>query len=239
LRVISWNIKRSTAAIDFAFDELKADVLLAQECNLLTHPNLESVGHFISERWVSHKWGNVIFSKLPLQAIELNSEYKGSLTVASVPSELGKLALINIYGLFEPVMPGSRLKNVNPGLHRKLSDLTPMLWNRVKYGFDGFLLMGDLNHDRRMDTLPSFKRKGAFPAQRLMERIEDFQMTDLLLRDYPEYVQTYRAVRGNFPWQLDHAFASTKHSKRIRSTVFNSSEIESLSDHNPVVVDIF
>ena len=238
MRVISWNIKRSTAAIDFAFDELKADVLLAQECNLLTHPDLESEGAFISERWVRHRWGNVIFSKLPLQAVELSSEYIGSLTVASVPSELGNLALINIYGLFEPVMPGSRVKSVNPGLHRKLSDLTPMLWNRVKHGFDGFLLMGDLNHDRRMDTLRSFKRKGAFPAQRLMERIEDFQMTDLLLRDYPDFVQTYRAVRGDFPWQLDHAFASTRMAGRMKVEVVTNAGIEQLSDHSPVVVDI-
>ena len=238
MKVISWNIRKNPSALDFAFDALKADVLLAQECNVLQRPGLESVGQFIDERWVSHKWGNVIFSRKPLRKFELNTEYKGSMTLASVASEVGELALINVYGLFEPVLPGSRIKNVNPGLHRKFSDLTPLLWNRVSHDFDSFLLMGDLNHDRRMDSHPNFKRRGSLPAERLMQRIEDFQMTDLLIRDYPDYVQTYRAVRGNFPWQLDHAFASNSVAGKMIANVVSNPVIESLSDHNPVVIDI-
>jgi endonuclease/exonuclease/phosphatase (EEP) superfamily protein YafD len=238
VRIISWNIRRNNAAIDFAFDELGADVLLTQECSSIDYPRFNSLGKFIDERSVKRKWGNLVFSRVPVQPIEVITEYKGSLTLASVDSELGQLGLINLYGLFEPVSPGSRQKLANPGLHRRLSDLAPLLWGRVSHDFDGFLMMGDLNHDRRMDYHPNFRRKGASPAQRLMERIEDFQMTDLLLKEYPDGVQTYRPVRGDFPWQLDHAFASTQLSTGMKAEVASSAQIEQLSDHNPIVVEI-
>ena len=84
MRLVSWNIRKNPQAVEYAFDALGADVLLAQECNKRSQPGLESVGEFIDERWVRHKWGNMIFSKTRLSPLLLESEYKGSMTAASV-----------------------------------------------------------------------------------------------------------------------------------------------------------
>ena len=238
MRVVSWNLRRNAKAIDYAFDVLNADILLAQECNQMNHPGLFTTGRFIDERWVKHKWGNISFSKNPVEEIEIDSGYLGSMHLFSVLSPIGKLALGNLYGLFEKVAPESRNKMVTSGLHRKLSDLSPLLWARVPHDFEAFMLMGDLNLDRRMDEHPNFRKKNQNPVAGVMKRFEDFQLEDLLLRDYPEYVQTYRPVRGNFPWQLDHAFASRKVSHRLKTIVISGPAVDSLSDHNPIVVDI-
>ncbi len=238
MRVISWNVRKNPRAIEFALGELGADVLLAQECNVLSRDGLYSTGSFIDERWVAHKWGNVIFSKTPLETITVNTEYQGSLSLAAVDSPLGLLGLINIYGLFEKASPDSSKKLATPGMHRKLSDLSPLLWGKSEDQLDAFLVMGDFNHDRRMDEHKNFRRIGAAPFSGLFKRIEDFQLTDLLQRDFPEGVKTYHAVRGNFPWQLDHAFISSKVAGEARVRVLFSDEIDSMSDHRPVVVEL-
>lgn len=238
MRIISWNIRKNPKAIDFALDELGADVLLAQECNALSRNGLYSTGSFIDERWVAHKWGNVIFSKAPLKAITINTEYLGSLSSAVIASPVGRIGLINIYGLFEKVSPDSSKKLATPGMHRKLSDLSPLLWGKSEHQLDAFLVMGDFNHDRRMDEHKNFRRIGAAPFSGLFKRIEDFQLTDLLKRDFPEGVMTYHAVRGNFPWQLDHAFVSTNVQNRFTTQVLSGNHLRKFSDHNPVIVEL-
>jgi len=238
MKIASWNVRRNSKCVDYAFEVLEVDVLLTQECRMLSHPKLEYSGDYIDERWVKHSWGNVTFSRFPIQRFQLETEYKGSLNLTGMESDYGKLALVNIYGLFEKSGPHSSSKMASPGLHRKLSDLSPLFWDKSRHDFQGFLVMGDLNHDRRMDVHPNFKRRGAFPHEGLMKRIEDFQMTDLLLRDFPEFIQTYRSVRGNFPWQLDHAFISNSLAKHASAHVVSNKEIEQLSDHNPVVVTL-
>lgn len=242
MRVISWNIRRNPKCVDVAFKELGADVLLAQECNVFQHPKYQSVGEKVDERWVKHSWGNVTFSKLSLETIEIHSEYKGSLNMTKLQTKLQtknfNLGLVNIYGLFEKINPESKRKMATPGLHRKLSDISPFLWHKTDLDFTGFLIAGDLNHDRRMDSLKSFRKKHSTPFSGLFQRIEDFQMTDLLFQKYPDGVQTYKSVRGNFPWQLDHAFVSNKLAERASVYVDQIGLERGLSDHNPVVVDL-
>jgi endonuclease/exonuclease/phosphatase family metal-dependent hydrolase len=211
---------------------------MTQECNVLEIDGLHSVGDFVDERWVKHRWGNVTFSRSPLQRLELATEYRGSLNTSLVSSPLGPLVVVNLYGLFERVTEGSTKKLATPGLHRKLSDLSPLLWKRVGLPADNFLLAGDLNHDRRMDTHKNFRKPNAQPFSGLFSRFEDFGLTDLLHRDYPDGIQTYKSVRGSFPWQLDHAFMSNKVANRARAYVESGRQLESLSDHYPVVIDI-
>jgi len=238
MRLVSWNIRRNPDCIDVAFGELGADVLLAQECNVFSHSRLSALGEGIDERWVKHNWGNVVFSKLPIEKIEIDSEYQGSLTIAKVSHDRLNLAVINAYGLFERIGPNSRKKMATPGLHRKLSDLSPILWKRVDIDVHGFLLAGDLNHDRRMDSHKTFKKKDSNPHSGLFERIEDFQLTDLLVKKYPDGVQTYKSVRGDFPWQLDHAFVSNGLASTANAFVSEIGLTQGLSDHNPVIVDL-
>lgn len=238
MRVVSWNIRRNPKCIDVAFDELGADVLLAQECNVFRHSRYQTVGERVDERWVKRSWGNVTFSKLPLEKIDIESEYRGSLNVAKVSHDNFSLGLINIYGLFEKISADSSRKMATPGIHRKLSDLSPVLWNKFDFGVRGFLVAGDLNHDRRMDTHKTFRKKYSNPFAGLFKRIEDFQLTDLLFRDNPEGVQTYKSVRGDFPWQLDHAFVSTKLAEKTGVLVSPIGLERGFSDHNPVVIDL-
>jgi endonuclease/exonuclease/phosphatase (EEP) superfamily protein YafD len=236
MRLVSWNIRKNPQAVEYTFDALGADVLLAQECNKRSQKGLESVGEFIDERWVGRKWGNMIFSKTPLSPLLLETEYKGSMTAASVESPIGKLGLVNLYGLFEKVSPEVSKKSVVAGLHRKLSDLSPLLRGQIASDCAGFLMAGDFNVDRRMDSHKNFKRGDTRPVGGVMARIEDFGLTDLLRRDYPDYVQTYRPVRGSFPWQLDHAFVSDSIAGRAAVEVLSSGEIDALSDHRPILV---
>jgi endonuclease/exonuclease/phosphatase family metal-dependent hydrolase len=89
-----------------------------------------------------------------------------------------------------------------------------------------------------MDEHKNFRRVGTAPFSGLFKRIEDFQLTDLLQRDFPEGIQTYQAVRGNFPWQLDHAFVSASVQRRFTSDVLSGDHLRQLSDHNPVIVEL-
>jgi len=238
MRIISWNLRRNPDAVEYAFDVLGADVLMAQESSLHNFGGLDLMGQFIDERWVKHRWGNGIYSKTKLTPIPCVTEYRGSLGSAAIDSPLGSLCLLNVYGLFEKVSPETRKKSAIAGLHRKLSDLAPLLRRQVQINVHEFLLVGDLNIDRRMDSHPNFRRKGVEPAEGVFKRIEDFQMTDLLRRDYPECVQTYRSVRGNFPWQLDHAFVSSPAAQRVTAQVLTTKEIDAMSDHRPIVLEI-
>jgi hypothetical protein len=140
MRIVTWDIRKNPAAITFAFDVLKADVLMAQECSTRELPGLEVVGANIEERWVKHRWGNHIFYKVPISRLEFPTEYKGSLTVTTVQTATGLLGLINIYGLFGRIGPGETKKLVTPGIHRKLSDLSPLLWRKAPGAIDRFVI---------------------------------------------------------------------------------------------------
>jgi len=238
MRIVTWNIRKNPDAVAFAFDSLGADVLLAQECHTRELSGLSVVGANIEERWVKHKWGNYTFSKMLLARVEFPTDYKGSLTVTTVQTATGLLGLINIYGLFERIGPGETKKLVTPGIHRKLSDLSPLLWRKAPGAIDRFVIGGDFNHDRRMDTHPSFKKLKATPFSGLFARVEDFGMTDLLHAQFPEGIQTFRAVRGEYPWQLDHVFVSNKLASTCDISVHDSSEVHKMSDHNPVILDL-
>lgn len=238
MRIISWNIRRNSRAVEFAFDHLPADLVLAQEAKWLDLPGVACIGTNIDERWVKHPWGNYTFSRTPSSIFEFPTEYSGSLHLASVESQFGRLGLVNIYGLFEKIAEDSKKKLATAGVHRKLSDLSPILWNRLDHDFDHFVLAGDLNHDRRMDTHKSFRRQGTEVFSGLFERIEDFGMVDLLHRDFPDGVQTYRSVRGNFPWQLDHVFVSKSLASRCTVEVLDNSAVRELSDHNPILIEL-
>ena len=158
--------------------------------------------------------------------------------MVSLDTPIGQLLLFNIYGLFEPVEPGSKKKMATPGLHRKLSDISPLLWNKLDIEASHVLIAGDLNHDRKMDQHKSFRRPNSEVFDGVFSRFEGFGLVDLLSRDYADGVSTFEAVRGGASWQLDHAFASRALAVRISTWVDDSSETRPLSDHRPVVIDL-
>jgi endonuclease/exonuclease/phosphatase family metal-dependent hydrolase len=62
-------------------------------------------------------------------------------------------------------------------------------------------------------------------------------MTDLLHAQFPEGIQTYRAVSGEYPRQLDHVFVSNNLASACGISIYDSSEVLKMSDHNPVILD--
>lgn len=238
MRIVSWNVNRNVYCVDYAFDYLGADVVMTQEGKMSDYPEVHAVGSDVDERWTKRRWGNYTFSKHPVQALEFPTEYRGSLHGVSLDSSIGQILLFNIYGLFEPVEPGSRKKIATPGVHRKLSDISPVLWKKLDLNHEHVLIAGDLNHDRKMDRHKSFRRPNSEVFDGVFSRFEDFGLVDLLNRDYPDGVSTFEAVRGGASWQLDHAFASRALAGRASTWVDDSSETRPLSDHRPVVMDI-
>lgn len=242
MKIVSWNVRHSKRAFSFATESLGADVLMLQESSLLQGAPLGwSVrGANLDEGGKKLGWGTHILSRLPLGEVTIETRYQGSMTVATVTARNGlTLGLINIYGMFEKPPGGVGESKANLGLHRKLSDLGWWFYGLTPPKVDGFILAGDLNHDRRMDTHPTFRKKGRRPAATLFNRITDFGLVDLLREEFPEGVQTHWHIKSSFPWQLDHVFLSPSIGKvGFTVDVLQTEEVLALSDHAPVVLEL-
>ncbi len=243
LTIVSWNVAQRKKAFAHALDRLEADLLLLQESSLPNHQTplgLNWVGGNIAERGANYTWGTHILSPHPLEKVEIDTEYKGSLSTAICHLPNGKkIGVVNIYGLFErhPDRPGQSIANL--GIHRKLSDVGWWLWGRVGPKVDGFVLGGDFNNDRRMDLDRSFGKKYSRSANTLLDRVVDFGLTEVLAEKHPNGIQTHWHVRSEKPWQIDHLFASPKIlGKNWNVEVPQSKEGRSTSDHAPIILTI-
>ena len=95
--------------------------------------------------------------------------------------------------------------------------------------------------DRRLDDNPTgtrFAKKGQRVRNAFFDAILSLGFYDCIKKSYPDYVQTYRAGRGDYPWQLDHMFATESLYDRLESVhiVANAATIKA-SDHNPIVAE--
>lgn len=100
------------------------------------------------------------------------------------------------------------------------------------------LIAGDFNMDRRMDENPTgsvFALKDTYPTNNFFNAIEDMGFHDCIRKFHPEPVQTHRNARSNFPWELDHMFATAGLFSKL--TDINVIDAEGLSDHNPIVAE--
>ena len=128
-----------------------------------------------------------------------------------------------------------------PNIHNMLSDLTPIFLGWSDEKFKSFILAGDFNVDKRMDTTEGmYWRKGMRTSQIIFERIEDFLLEDCLIKKYPNFVRTFRnkSGRDRVPWQIDHMFASKDlYNKLQKIEVLENTETSALSDHYPIIAE--
>lgn len=245
MRFICWNTHGSTKAWDYALNVLGGDVLLFQEsASPPTNIDISSIFEIIGEdepgARKARKWGNsTSVSTGTIEKVDVGSDYRGSLNTAVITRESSpKIGVVNIYGLLEKY-PDQPNAVVYLGLHRKLNNVEQWIKGEIGPVPEFFVICGDFNNDRRMDDHKTFKGpKQGRTSNELFDRIIDLGMTDLLAKQYPDFVQTIRHNRSKFPWQLDHFFVSKHAIERVTNIeVIDNPEISEISDHNPIVVD--
>ena len=130
-----------------------------------------------------------------------------------------------------------------PGLAYPLLGVVSLFVSMLRngYGAEHIILSGDFNMDRRLDDNPTgtrFAKKGQRVRNAFFDAILSLGFYDCIKKSYPDYVQTYRASRGDYPWQLDHMFATESLYDRLKSVhiVANAATIKA-SDHNPIVAE--
>jgi len=180
----------------------------------------------------NRKWGSGIITKsFPVRDVEkvqLDKRYHGALIVgeASLPNR-STLTLISLYGLLDTKT------YVTDTLHRMLSDLTPLLTEKL--GKRTFVMGGDYNADRQYDKYYPYE-----PSHKIFfDRLEDFGLEDCLAKFQKRPVQTHRHKSDpKFPWQNDYLHASKKlTTKLISCKVLDNEVVRRLSDHNPVIAE--
>ena len=238
MRIVDWNIHRRLPPWNYVINELDADIALIQECSRL--PKNLDPSKVIHTPANDRKFGNAIYVKNAVwEELPIETTRIGSLMVARVttPKE-ESLVVISLYGLLEALPENPSRKLVYPGIHIALSELSYLLGGLTRPKYTNFILAGDFNNDRRMDTHPTFGRKDKRTSNLLFDRVKDYRLQDCVKEYYPDYVQTYRHSTGGFPWQLDHMFASKKVFRNLKNLyVDDSDEVKSLSDHSPIVAD--
>jgi len=176
----------------------------------------------------SRQWGSGVFTKqLPVKYYELKTQYKGALTVAEVKSGEEIITAISLYGLMEE---GYSITT----LHRMFSDLTFLLEGKAGKNRH-IVLAGDFNASPQFDD----KQKG-ISHKILFDRIANFGLVDVFPYHPEKPLQTWRSEKTTTPWQLDHFFVSKNLFKRIvKAEVLYNDAIERLSDHNPMLVELW
>ena len=231
IRIVTWNMcywqhqKSFSDSWDFLSEKIDPDIALFQETVPLKTPN--SLRNFVWEEiGGNRKWGSGIFSKYPIEKVEFENNYSGSVSAGevSLPNDT-KLTVINIHVLLEhgySIIP----------LHRIFSDLTLLL--EGKMGKRDVILGGDFNASIQFD-----KRQKGESHRIFFDRVKNFGLIDCLGRFHEESVQTYRHSQGNEPWQLDYLFLSERLEDRLENcNVLDNPNVMKLSDHNPVVAEL-
>ena len=154
MKIVSWNINGRDKTLDFVLkNSLNADLYLLQEVkvsNNLNEKNIlfDQINQIDGEK---RNFGNCIISFGPeINKTEINTKYKGSLIVSEIILANTKIAVINLYGILTALSKNQ--KTVAPNIHNMLSDLTPIFLGWSDEKFKSFILAGDFNVDKRMDT---------------------------------------------------------------------------------------
>jgi len=233
-------MKRRKGNWDYLLNSLNPDIALLQETSSFAH---EVDKTQISQAAVKRNVRNTIFVKSkPHERLKMPSKksYDGE-----YPSGMGiicsKVNEVDIGSLFAICVYGNL--SFSPGLHYPLLGLITLFVTMLRndHGAEHIILSGDLNMDRRMDDNPTgtrFARKGEKVTNAFFDGILNLGFSDCLRKFYPDYVQTYRHNRGNYPWELDHVFATDLPYKRLHAIeVMDDPVVRTLSDHNPIVAD--
>jgi len=131
----------------------------------------------------------------------------------------------------------------SPGLAYPLLGVISLFVSMLRnvHGAEHIILSGDFNMDRRLDDNPTgtrFAKKGQRVRNAFFDAILDLGFHDCVKKFYPDYIQTYRAARGDYPWQLDHMFATEALYNQLESVhVVADAATLKASDHNPIVAE--
>lgn len=233
LSILTWNMdhwKRTREQREGAWDYLSrnvsADILLLQECA----PPMQDNGPFrVLYRRLDDKksWGSAVATRgLPLDEVPFRNGNPGAVIAADVGLLNGLvLTVVSLYGRFDED------SYVTTGLHRVLSDLTPLLWTERNRRL--FIVAGDYNASTQWDE----RYPNQDPSHQIFfDRLEDLSLVDCTRRHFKQHRQTHRHSGSDFPWQNDYIHASGRLAeKMVRCEVLDDERVRGLSDHNPVV----
>lgn len=244
LKLVTWNMdfwqkqSHQAEAWKYLLEKVDADVYLVQEARppeeLMGDPNL---------LWFEtnyERWGTGIYSKkYHIRHLPVQSVHPGAFVVAEASITDGlKLTIISLYGLFEYV--GSDMYSTTT-LHRMLSDLTGVL-NGHMGGKRKIIFGGDLNASLQWDN-----EYGGRAHHIFFDRLANFNLEncwrqpDGLAQKPDIFVQTLRHPRSKIPWQNDYFFISKALSPNLKGDgcrALYDEDIERLSDHNPVLIEL-
>jgi exonuclease III len=233
LKIVSWNMGHwlhqsvSQKAWEFLEKSIAPDIMLLQEAMPPLDRRTETC--LWKEIGGRRNWGSGVLTKnLALKEIDIKNDYPGSLVVTDIILPDGSiLVVISMYGLMDE--HGYAITT----LHRMLSDLTHLIDGKFRAGGrPKIILGGDLNASPQWDDKYGTKTHRIF-----FDRLEAFGLVDcqgIMTEGRP---RTLRHSRSTVPWVNDYIFASESLAKKVIShEIIESSEMNILSDHNPVVV---
>jgi len=221
MRVVTWNMnKRKVGNWEWLLEELDPDIALVQEAGPLPRGVKAIVRTFKKTNRTA------IYSKLKSQErLKLHHDNGMGLLVARI----GDLFCLNVYANLD-------FKPVYPSLLGYIATYVSVARHRLK--FNHLLIAGDFNMDRRMDENPTssrFAAKGTYPTNGFFDAILDLGFLECMKKFSSVPVQTHYHNRSNFPWELDHMFATQALYEKLNSIQVVSAK--GLSDHNPIVAD--
>lgn len=272
MRIVSWNMnhcRRSDVqrkmAWDYLREELKADLVLAQEA--VPPATLEHVFRPIHDTQPEWGWGSAVVAlhpgvrlrprkRVPLDGCshmkalatdELPDSHPGSCSVADVVEADGavRLTAVSLYGQWE-MRPGGKSMDASPRLHRMLSDLTGVFASRAV----PIIVAGDWNISTQGAKSADNEAAAVFArlrAWRMADCITHTRQTRPRLTtchcsggDDCSHVQTYRhnnrADAGST--HFDYAFVSESLLPTLQCVVVDDAAAWALSDHCPILIDV-
>jgi exonuclease III len=206
---------------EWIIETLKPDYILAQEAGPLP-PSIKATTRTTTKK--SNR--SAFYSRLNDHIrIDLESDHGMGLLVTKTNNIFFICVYTNLY--FKPV---------HPPLLGYIASFVSSL--RRRHDAKNILIAGDFNMDRRMDENPTgtrFAKKWTYPKNDFFNAIQDMGFQDCILKFYSEPVQTHRHNRSEFPWQLDHMFATRDLYDHLQSIQVISAQ--SYSDHDLILAD--
>ena len=210
-------------------DALDPDIALLQETSRFDD-EIESA--CIAEATVKKNLRNSIYvKKYEFERLRMLKEMsKALISVRVSDTPIGPIFFLGVYGNLD---------------YAGVLDITLLgfisMWVTIlrnQHDAKNILISGDFNMDRRMDDNPTgtkFSRVGERRHNTIFDGILNLGFSDCMRKFHSEPVQTFRAVRGDYPWELDHMFATKELYKSLESIeVISDQKVVSLSDHNPI-----
>lgn len=233
-----WKHKKEdrTRAWEYLDKDIDPDIALLQEAlppkgqyndNNVVFPEVDD----------KYKWASCIVSgRCAIHEVDFNRKFQYSLIAADLklPSEKFGAGdkVLTVVSMYVPI---DEWGFSTPNLHIMLSDLTPLLLNKL--GEREVILAGDFNTSPQWEE--GGKRWPGLSQDILFRRIEDFGLINCTEKFWAEHRQTYRHSRSQYPWQNDYIFVTKGLEDSLQYCyVVDNPEVHKLSDHNPVVIEL-